>query len=130
VEAVFQAVEEEEEKNKIPIRTAAEARQLRFEKLAQPKLPDAPPPPPKPVSADTRRAPSLGVSLADCTEAPAPPGAICQEGTQNAESYSEATPEGVAMDLTSPPNATANELAAFPPAADASGCTVIDSPLQ
>merc|ERR1719231_917136 len=67
--AAFHAIEEEEEKTKIPIRTAAEARQLRLEKLAQPKLPDAPPPPPKPVSADTRRAPTLGVNLANGIEA-------------------------------------------------------------
>jgi hypothetical protein len=51
--AAFQAIEDEEEANKIPIRTATEARQLRLEKLSQPKLPDAPPPPPKPVSAMT-----------------------------------------------------------------------------
>merc|ERR1719321_606216 len=79
VDAILQAIEEEEEKNKIPIRTAA------------------------------------AVHLAE-----AGPGA--------ADGY-----QGVAVDLTSPPNADAPEHAAFPPAfppaPDAGGSTVIDSPL-
>jgi len=153
VDAILQAIEEEEEKNKIPIRTAAEARQLRFEKLAQPRLPDAPPPPPKPVSADTRRAPGLGVSLADHVPSPAdgtdgptlPQVAVANgaeragPGAAAAVHLAEAGPgaadgyQGVAVDLTSPPNADAPEHAAFPPAfppaPDAGGSTVIDSPL-
>jgi hypothetical protein len=122
--AAFQAIEEDEEQNKIPIRTAAEARQLRLEKLAQPKLPDAPPPPPKPVSADTRRAPGLGVSLADVPDAPTLP-----QAASACPSVSAFAADGVSLDLTSPPNASGNEPAAFPPAMDARAGAVADTPL-